>query len=100
MDLDNTILERLYPEPENTLTDDWEMPDNWQDFNQSRAAYAFLRSPQDQYKGDSNTPMFIIKPNFSRNPYCRQTVFEDGHVECVSKKEAIKLWKKAGVWNE
>lgn len=100
LDIDPSILETRKNEPKLQLHDDWEAPDNWQDFNTSNAAYAFLRTPGETYTGSSLTPLFIIKPNYRYNPNCRQVVFEDGHLECVSKEDTIALWKKAGVWND
>lgn len=81
------------------LPEDWQIPDNWHDFNQSNSPYAFTASIDETYLGDPQKPLFIIKPEFKPHENCRMAVFEDGHVECISKEEAIKLWKKAGVWN-
>ena len=98
-DIDTSILGAVYASPEKELPKDWQVPETWAEFNQSKAAYVFLRSPSEEYTGSSAIPMFIIRPEFNANPHCRQVVYEDGHVGCLKKDDAIKLWKKAGVWN-
>ncbi|MCH2208450.1 MAG: hypothetical protein MK132_21625 [Lentisphaerales bacterium] len=85
---------------EKALPENWQIPNNWHDFNQSKSPFAFVRSFKENYTGDPLKPLFIIKPGYQPHLHCRMTVFEDGHVKCISKEEAIKLWIKAGVWNE
>lgn len=100
-EIDIEILNLKYLEGTGkTLPENWQIPNNWHDFNQSKSPFAFVRSPDEHYTGYMNAPVFIIKPGYQPHLHCRMTVFEDGHVECSSKEEAIKLWKKAGVWNE
>ena len=82
------------------LPEDWKCPSSWEAFNQSLSPYVFVRSIQDGYAGASNVPMFIVRNGFQALPNMFQLVYEDGHVSTVSKDEAIKLWKKAGVWND
>ena len=82
-----------------SLPENWQVPTNWESFNQSTAPYVFLRSVEDKYTGSANTPMFIVRNGYQVLPDYYPVVYEDGHVGIVSKKEAIELWKSAGVWN-
>lgn len=82
------------------LPENWEIPDNWDEFNQSNCPYVFVRSTKDHYTGSHEVPMFIVRNGYQRYPNVFTAVFEDGHVSKIPRKEAIELWKKAGVWND
>lgn len=82
------------------LPENWKLPNNWESYNQSNTPFIFVRSPEDNYKGSAKVPMFITRNGYQAGKGLYQLVYEDGHVSTVSKDEAIKLWKKAGVWND
>lgn len=96
--IDRNILRPLYlQKTDKELPKDWEVPNNWQEFNNSLVPFAFVQ--QGKYEEESDKVLFVVKPGFNARPGIYQAVFEDGHVGTISEKEAIDLWKKAGVWN-
>jgi hypothetical protein len=77
----------------------WQIPDNWLAFNHSQSPYIFVPNSQEKYTGASDQVLFIVRNGYQAYPEHFSAVFEDGHVESLNQKRAIKLWKKAGVWN-
>ena len=82
------------------LPNNWQIPDNWHDFNQSNNPYVFVGNINQKYSASADVPLFIVRNGYQAYPNFFNAVYEDGHVGKVSYEEAIKLWKKAGVWNE
>ena len=82
-----------------SLPNDWKVPDNWHEFNQSNSPYVFVGGLEGEYTGAADKPLFIVKNGYQAVPDLYNAVYEDGHVARVPCKEAIKLWKRAGVWN-
>lgn len=78
----------------------WQIPDSWNAFNNSNSPYVFLRSPEDNYTGSSDIPLFITRYGYQAGEDFHQIVYEDGHVSKVSFSDAKELWKKAGIWND
>ncbi|MCM8529851.1 MAG: hypothetical protein NE330_01715 [Lentisphaeraceae bacterium] len=100
LDFDISILQGLKRGPQYLLPKNWAIPNNWQEFNNSKAFVIFLRTPKDSYTESAKVPLFIIRQNFNVNPDCISLVYENGQLGCVQESEAIALWKSAGVWNE
>ena len=71
----------------------WVLLDKWDEFN-SKAPLVFLRKPGEKYEGSATKPVFIIKDGFqTRNE--NVIVFEDGHVETLTKAQAQVYWDEA-----
>jgi len=80
------------------LPEDWQIPDNWESYNQSNTPFVFLRSPEDSYTGNALIPMFITRFGYQAGKDFYLAVFEDGHVDKISFDDAKDLWKNAEVW--
>jgi hypothetical protein len=76
----------------------WKIPNTWEKLNQENTPIAFLIKPSQKFTGATKVPIAIIKKRFLSNNQVIWVTYEDGHVDSVSEEEAIKLWKKAGVW--
>ena len=81
------------------LPKDWQIPDNWYDFNQSNSPYVFVADLEGEYTGSEDNPLFIVRNGYQAYPNLYNVVYEDGHVGIVDYEGAVELWKKAGVWN-
>ena len=77
------------------LTGDWSvMPESWKKFNESGVPFLFIRKPGEEFLGDSKAVLFIEKDGYNcvKDFFC--TVFEDCHVEMLTRDEAEKYWEK------
>ena len=73
---------------------DWSFPDTWDEFNKSEVPFIFVRSPGEEYEGSANKVIFIIKEGYGALKGYYHAVYEDAHVDTISREEAEKLWKK------
>ncbi|MCM8534633.1 MAG: hypothetical protein NE334_01715 [Lentisphaeraceae bacterium] len=97
--IDKNILRPLYlQKTDKELPEDWKVPNNWQEFNNSLVPFAFVQ--QGKYESKSDKVLFVVKPSFNARPDIYQAVFEDGHVGEITLQEAKDLLAKAKVQNE
>ena len=74
--------------------EDWDIPNSWETFNTEPIPYIFVQEAGKKFIGSSKEVMFINKEGYEPYKDIITAVFEDGHVENLTRKQATFWWNK------